>query len=465
MTLPFSRLPPLTTTLQYQAEVDRLKTELTRSQKTNAEQADKLHKQKKNIDILDARIQDFKKASTVDQTEIKDLRAKLRSSEHDRIQMTAKQREVGDIRKSLQSLETKRREELKERDKRISDLEKSLAAEKKYILSTESKLNQAEDKRKEEIQAALAAAQKLEALVDDSQERTRNAENAFNLLKEEAADSENDLLVRITSYKDLIRRVVEEYGRLAASTVPIESHKRIQHECTVSQIQVLRLERKLANSEGQVVELAHLIRQMKEQNASLVDALRDMEHEILFHVDALQGVTSALPSINHEALLLELLHSTGSDLTTFQEESRAVNTRFLTSAWELDRLAYSNILFEYSVVEKLLREEQLISQQHATSLADTLASHEAIAARLETTQSERQAVEGRLRAATEMADTLRLSADSMARKVKDMEEKMAEVVASSEVAVKKEKNIVQRLNLVVQKSRIAEDALRAEIEG
>ena len=425
-----------------------------------------MHKQKKNIDLLDARIQDFKKASTVDQAEIKDLRTKLRSSEHERIQVTAKQGEVGDLRKSLQSLETKRREELKERDKRISDLEKSLATEKKYIQSTESRLNQAEDKRKEEIQAALKATQKLETLVDHSQGRTRNVENALNLLKEEAADKENVHLVQLTSYKDLIRRVAEEYGHLAASTVPIESHKRIQHQYTVSQIHVLRLERKLANSEGQVVELAHLIRQMKEQNVVLVDALRDMEHEILFHVDALQSVTSALVrSPNHEACLLELLYSTGSDLATFQEESHVINTRFLTSAWELDHLTYSNLLSEYTAAEKLLREEQLISQQHATSLADTLASHKAIAARLETVESERQAAEGQLRAATELADTLRISTDSMVRKVKDMEEKMEEVVASSKVAVKKEKDIVQRLNMVVQKSRMAEDALRAEIEG
>lgn len=462
---PFSRLPPLTKTLQYQTEVDRLKAELARFQKTNAEQADKLHKPKKNTDLLDARMQDFKKASTADQAAIKDLRAQLRSSEHERTQMTTKQGEVDDLRKSLQSLEIKRREELKERDKRISDLEKSLAVEKKYIQSTESKFSQAEDERREEIQAALAAVQKLEALVDHSQERTRNAENALNLLKEEAADKESDLLVRLTSYKNLVRRVVEEYGRLAASTVPIESHKHIQHEYTDSQIQVLRLERKLANSEGQVVELAHLIRQMKEQNAVLVDALGDMEHEVMFHADALQGVTSALRSANHEVSLLELLHSTESDLTTFKEESHAVNARFLTSAWELDRLTYLNLLFEYSAAEKLLREEQLISQQHATSLADTLASHEAIAAHLETIQSERQAVEGQLRAATGLADTLRLSADSMARKVKDTETKMEEVVASSEVAVKKEKDIVQRLNVVVQKSRMAEDALRAEIEG
>ncbi|KAG6899981.1 hypothetical protein C0993_004749 [Termitomyces sp. T159_Od127] len=110
----------------HQAEVERLKSELARCQKLVTEQTDRGDKQKKQIDLLESRIQDLKKTNATDQTEIRDLRVKLRTSEHEKNQLTTKQGEASEAKKSLQSLELKRREELREKDRRIAELYKSV---------------------------------------------------------------------------------------------------------------------------------------------------------------------------------------------------------------------------------------------------------------------------------------------------------------------------------------------------
>ncbi|RDB16797.1 hypothetical protein Hypma_002648 [Hypsizygus marmoreus] len=447
----------------HQSEIDRLKLELTRYQKSNAEQADRLEKQKKQNDALDARLQDLKKAASSDQADLKDLRVKLRMSEHERTQMASKQSEASELKKSLQSLEAKRRDELRERDRRIAELEKTSAGEKKKRELVESRLQEIKGKGDDELQAARTAKQKLEALVRTTQAEAQNAQSALASLEEEACDKEETLLAQLEHHRSLVRQVAEEYSRLAASTVPSTLHTLLKHQHATSQMQTIRLERKLANAEGQVVELANLIRQTKEQNIFLSQSLNEANDENDYYSRALLDATS-VPHPEPEIALTDALDSINGEIVRSRHDIYAIESRSHELSSQFYRLACGNLIFEYSVAEKQLREAQDAAQQHASSLASALASHEAIAARLERLQQERAVLEEQLKTATGQVDAFRSSSESLTRQIAELEDKMAEAAAHSDAALKKERDVVHRLSTTVQNCRTAEEALRAEIE-
>ena len=108
-----------------------MKGELTRTKKTNHEQAERYEKLKKHSEALEGRLHDLKSVAASSQTEAKDLRAKIRLLDADRAQLTLKQgSEAGAAKKALHNLEEKKKE-LNEKDKRILELEKSVAVEKR----------------------------------------------------------------------------------------------------------------------------------------------------------------------------------------------------------------------------------------------------------------------------------------------------------------------------------------------
>ena len=101
--------------------MDRLKSELARAQKSNSENSDRTDKLKKQNDLLDSRLQELKKSNESSQAEVKELRSKLRVSEHERNQLASKQGDLGETKKALQALDGKRRDEMRERDRKIAD--------------------------------------------------------------------------------------------------------------------------------------------------------------------------------------------------------------------------------------------------------------------------------------------------------------------------------------------------------
>ena len=117
------------TPLKLQTEIDRLKLDLVSANKTVTDQTTRIDKQKKHEESLTSRINDLSKASNNDKTELRELRIKLKSAEHDKNQLASKQSSSSDLKKSLQTLEVKRRDELRERDKKILELEKRVASE------------------------------------------------------------------------------------------------------------------------------------------------------------------------------------------------------------------------------------------------------------------------------------------------------------------------------------------------
>lgn len=127
---------------KHKEEVEGLKKELTRAQKESSEHTPQFDKLKKQIDALDAKLQETRRQNLLDQAEIKELRVKLRVSENERGHLASKSEESGDAKKSLVALETKRKEELRERDRRIAELEKSIANEQRRNEVLEGKLSE-----------------------------------------------------------------------------------------------------------------------------------------------------------------------------------------------------------------------------------------------------------------------------------------------------------------------------------
>ncbi|CCM05073.1 uncharacterized protein FIBRA_07279 [Fibroporia radiculosa] len=137
-------------------ESERLKLELSRAQRTNTEHVERADKLKKQNDVLEARLQDLKKSNGVEQNELRELRTKLKAVEHERAQLATKQGEASDMKKALQVAEAKRRDDLRERDKRIAELEKAFSSEKKRREMAEAKLTEVKvkvDAEKQEIRA------------------------------------------------------------------------------------------------------------------------------------------------------------------------------------------------------------------------------------------------------------------------------------------------------------------------
>jgi chromosome segregation ATPase len=453
---PFQTNPFL---IQHQTEVDRLKAELTRFHKSSAELADRTDKQKKYNDTLDLRIQDLKKAASSDHAEIKDLRVKLRMSEHERTQMSSKQAEVGELKKSMQSVESRRREEVRERDRRIAELEKAVAGEKKKRDAAETKYLDFKAKADEDLLSSREVTQKLEVLVNTTQAETRDVQRALTSFE----CKEAHLLVQLEQHQLLLRQVAEEYGRLVSRTVPISDHTRLKQEHTALLLRTERLERKFSRSQIQVVELSSMIRDANEQIQVLTAQLHEAEADMSSYHSALVDVPSAL-ALQSSSSLESVYYAIHEEFAEWQNLMQAVDARSSELASDFYQLGFEELLLAHSVFDKELQKEKLASQQHAADLSSALASHEAIAACLETAQKERRAVEQRLKSVTELTDGLKSSSDSMARQLREMEEKMRLAAAANSVTLKKEKDTVQKLTSTVQKCRMAEDSLRSEIE-
>ncbi len=131
---------------------------------------------KKQVDAQDTKIQDLRRSALTDQSEIKDLRAKLRVAETERAGLQTK---YNDAVRSMQTSDftnAARRDELKGRDKRIAELERAISLEKQRREDVESKLRDAvcsktEEGKKRSGESAKAQTQLEQAEAETAQVR------------------------------------------------------------------------------------------------------------------------------------------------------------------------------------------------------------------------------------------------------------------------------------------------------
>lgn len=439
-------------------ELERLKQELATAHKSATENTERFEKQKKQNIALDARIQEMKKASLSDQSEIKELRHKTRVLELERDKITSKQPDISELKKSLAALEAKRKDELKERDRRIIELEKLVQSEKKKRELAEGKIHESKRLLEEETHTIKANAVQLEILVKEAQAEAQTTKDRLSEVEHEAASREDALVQRLEQYCSLLNTVAEQYGSLVSQSVASTKYRRLQQDYDALQFRQFRLERKLANSEGQVIELAHLIRQIKSENLLLAQLVSDTLRDI----SSLAAFDYTAPT-RDDVDLWSKFNIDDIDATILKQDAEG-DANLQTSLAAYYRTQNDELRATSSTFLKDYAELQNLAQQRASDLSSALASHEAIAARLESTQKERTEHDEKLKSATSAVDNLTATVAVLETQLAEAQEEVQKTVSQHAVLLKKEKDAVARLTSTVQKTRTAEDVLRAEIE-
>lgn len=409
--------------------------------------------------MLDARLLELKKTNVSDQSEIKELRHKIRVLEIERDKASAKQPEITELKKTIATLEAKRKDDMKERDRRIFELEKLLHSEQKKKELCETKYQESKHVFEEERATVRKTTIELEGLLHAARSEVQLAKDNAHDVEKEAAEGNRSLRLRIEKYCHLLNTVAEQYGNLVSQSVALSTYNRLQQEHHALQFRVFRLERKLANSEGQVVELTHLIRQINSQNIHLTQLLSDALNEASaiasfdYTPPALSDPTSFFPS--------EEGHPHDWDQKIYLAESDALTQNLLSTYYQVKsndlQAASSSLLDEYQTT-------QALAEQRACDLSSALASHEAIATCLDSVRKEKMVLEEQFKSAAATRDNLMARVTALETELSASQEELHATALRHTAVLKNEKDVINRLTSTIQKNRIAEDALRAEIE-
>ncbi|KAK0461352.1 uncharacterized protein EV420DRAFT_1306178 [Desarmillaria tabescens] len=432
-------------------EVDRLKLELSRAQKTVAEQTARLDKQKKQHDALDLRIQELNKAASSDKAEIKELRMKFRVVEHERAQLSSKHEDVAEWK-------NRRKEEVREKDRKIANMEKALEAEKKQREIAEALSMEMRVKRDEGADAARAASEVLQSEVDAAHKEATQA----RLESEESSSEVNSLLQDLRRHKLLLETVSNEYSRLATTTISKTTFSRLQSDHLATRMYTFRLQRKLTNAEGQVVELANLIRQVKDQNHFLAGRLRETEEEIRsFWYPALQSQAVCRHSVDDTDALVSAIEKDIHDESELRDHlDMEIDKMFV----DYYRLLSVGILSSYCDVDLELADTKQSKQDLSKRLAEVEGDYDTLSTQVSQAKGERDTARQLLETAENLAEGLRQQAEEYRRQTVDLKKKLEEQSHAYREELKGEMENAQRLASTIQKQRMAEEGLRAEIE-
>ncbi|THH33261.1 hypothetical protein EUX98_g903 [Antrodiella citrinella] len=447
------------------AEVDRLKQELNRTQKSNSEQTERYDKLKKQSELLESRLQETKKLHDSSQAEAKDLRVKLRFAEHEKTQLASKQGEAGEMRKAMQALEGKRRDEVRERDKKIADLEKANAVEKKKRELLEAKLSEISGTVHARSEQAKARARELEEKLQEVQSDASRTTASFTLLKEKAGDTERELLGQLEQHRQMMSRVAEEYGSLASSSVPKDQHDSVKLDLITSQLRVNRLDRKLANSENQVRDLAQLIRQNRDQNQLLREHLKEAESTVAVYSSALKSTLKERPE---DPSVAQALRDDFASLQRGHLEAELTKERILTTdatVWaDLCSRRSDWLLLNSAFLVKHLDERDKQVQHQSAELSAAKAKHDNLQTSLAALQSESDGL--RVQLLTSVANLAEANGrlEVLKKERVDVETRLKANFGKVEQTLSQEKEANKRLASTVQKGRQAEEALQAELE-
>ncbi|KAH7888718.1 hypothetical protein F5I97DRAFT_2004418 [Phlebopus sp. FC_14] len=452
---------------KHQADLARHKVELAHLNKTNTEQLERLEKLKKQNDSNELRIQELRKSNLTDQAEIKELRVKLRMSEHERAQLAGKQGEADDAKKTLQSLAFKRREGVKERDKKITELEEAVAAEKKEREMLESCLHDVKTKADEEALKLRANAKSVQRQLDAAQKENRQVHQTVSAARDEAADREEEIVTQLQQCKAAISRVAEEYGQIASATVSSKVHAALKTDYVALQVRSLRLERKLANSEDQVAELAYLIRQTQGQNEFLSQQLQDAEQEAAFYSQMLHERThrhTPQPADDDLHRLEDDLAAIHQDITaTLHCTLRTVLQDYKT-AHDLHCQRRDDLFLQVSMLNEAINKQRNSNQILLRETAQQTAHREAAESELQKRQDELlEANQVLTREQLALAEA-RQSLNSLRQKSTHLEKQLSDEKLRLENAQQKERDTFQKLSTQLQMSKSAETALTADIE-
>lgn len=438
--------------------MEHLKQDLSWAQKLNSEHTSQVDKLKKQNDSLEAKLQETKKQNLVDQAEIKELRTKLRVSENERGHLALRSEETGDAKKSLATLEAKRKEELLERGKRIVELEKSVANERRRNEVLEGKLLESEEKTQRELNEARKAISSLQGKVE-------NAEKDVASARIGGSQREETLIAQLESTRTMIQQVAQEYGKLASSTVPKVSYDTLKQENYRLQLDANRLQSKLVIADSQAKETVELLRVSRDQNHALKHILEEVWADLDSRTSAIPGallpVEDGSPGYYAEVELK--LASIALDESTRRNEVTAIHlsSSELFARWY--KTLGQTLLHDYSLACTELSAAAEENQAHksavtvATTHVSTLSS-QLEAAKLQTDSIQRQA--------GELSERLEASNAREASLKEDMGKREKEVKIEKQAAKERserETGMVKHLQTSMERQRFAEEEMRNEL--
>ena len=353
--------------------------------------------------------------------------------------LSNKQGEAGEMRKALMA----KKEEVKEREKRIGELEKALGGENKKREEMEARMKLVD----EELHKARQTTRGLQTQLDDTRSDARRVQ--ASLAKEDKAkeQQQQDLL---SHYRSLLTRVTTEYAHLASTTAPLSQYTSLKLSHAALEMHTARLERKLANSEAQAVELACLVRQTKEWNGVLEVLLQDAWEEARFYARALGDASEADVRNDVDGALDGTVAVIDNQLRDYERRAQESHRAEAEARTEFYRLTSEHLLHFYSTTDTALQASHQTLQHQTAELTTALTAHDALAAQLTALRTAHNDTQQRLGKAEQ--------------RVVELEERVKAEAAKSKEVLGKEKEGAKRTVTALQVAKMAEDGLRAEVE-
>jgi len=426
--------------VQHQTEIDRLKAELDSRRKAQAEDTDRLANLRKQSELSESKVKELKRVILADQAEIKDLRSKLQSADQTKSQAASRQEEVERQKRTIQQLESKHKQELANRDMKIAQQEKALAAD--------TRRKDAVDNRIGDIKS------KAEAQLKDAKDRIAKLQEDIKVLlrtKQEAEQLTSQQQDQLSNVRHTLSRCVEAYGHLASNCTSSELYRQSQLTCVSLELRNLRLDRRLADREAVIEQLTGYCRQTSEENALLRSLLQDADEDIKDLRQAREPVEAHEPE-DDMSLILDVMH-TWHNLTEDRISVANLVNRLGHDLQTLHREQIHHLLGSYHVAVK----ESIMYHSMANYLSGRVS---------EVLEEANNFRDGKMVAETELAKKIVETAESNAReevlkqRLAVQEKEIGEVLRS----LKKEKEQSANLYQSWYKSRKNEEHFQMEIE-
>jgi hypothetical protein len=350
---------------------------------------------------------------------LKALRTKLRLAEQER------------------DVDTKRRDDAREKDRRIAELERTV--------QTEQRRREAAETRVGMLQEAVEEAGRVQ----------------YEL--ESVRDADADVLEQLQDFKAMLGAAAAQYGRLASTSVPTTEHATLKSAHAALQLRHARLERKLANTEDQVQELAHLVRQTKERARLLSTQLADADA----HANSSSQFLRDVLANDETALALDtayVLHDLGDEMHHAQIERHTLDTELASGQSDLWKRQARDLLDAFASAHENGMELGAALKGREVALSDANAARVTLTAELDVVRDSLREAE-RLHAKADItAQAARKAEADALKEVEDMKQISVKREAIHEAALQKEKEVAHRSAAVLRQSKLAEEALQTEIE-
>lgn len=409
--------------IQHASVILDLKSELDRQKRSSKDQSDQLSRLKKQLDTSEHRLSELKKSSSSDSSELKELRHKLRVAEQNVAKVDAKQSEMAELRKAANAERT--RAEKAERDAK---------------------------EMKDRLEREQAARRDVEKKAEEKEREARKAKDAKDALQ----DGTHELKEEVAQLRSLLSMAIERHSRVWSQSVPRSDLDKERLESASLKFCIARLQRKLGNAEEQVVELASLVRQGRAEKEFLQEELAET-HERLGKISAFSEELLCNDSAPQEAELplVDLLISErrGSEHLS---KVQSILTTIATSLLAWYRHSLSDMLLHHTITSHLLDIE---SNEHNCAISQLSAAQKAVSE----LQMEHDNLTVKSLAQDDALSKMNARMGEVSAAHVETEKNSKTTVARLEGQMQREREIAQRMQSGMQQAKMAEEALKDEI--